>query len=302
MSEQDQEEMEHALWMAEKHPHLVLSFLLKEPLLPESAVQFQPLAEAMKLLSIGQLSFVSEEMDKSLQPPVSPVLYEGCLTSCNDLTEGICSDHPHVVEAVSTEIETFPPLSPCQMDYILYESIKESEASVPPIEVKVKSIPKTAQSHQEITASTDGVVTGETTTTFNDNFNFGNKALSVSPSFRSGNTAVRSLAVWKTLKEKSNQPIRTERMDDIQPVQSAKVPRPSPISRLCVNDNQRSDAVRTPLHQEDLDPLSSFMLLRSQQRAHVPVAAMSYASTPGRLQGPVPLNGAGAHRCLCDTQ
>ncbi|XP_061836348.1 protein shortage in chiasmata 1 ortholog isoform X1 [Nerophis lumbriciformis] len=47
-----QQQMEMTLWKAEKHPDYVLSFLFTEPELQEAAVEFQPLSEALMLITL----------------------------------------------------------------------------------------------------------------------------------------------------------------------------------------------------------------------------------------------------------
>ncbi|XP_068189791.1 protein shortage in chiasmata 1 ortholog [Antennarius striatus] len=59
LSARAQTEMESALWKAEKHPGFVARFLLAEPQMCDPAVSFQPLSEALKVIS------VSPHMEKS---------------------------------------------------------------------------------------------------------------------------------------------------------------------------------------------------------------------------------------------
>uniref|UniRef100_UPI003AB0A4C6 protein shortage in chiasmata 1 ortholog n=1 Tax=Centroberyx gerrardi TaxID=166262 RepID=UPI003AB0A4C6 len=77
-----------------------------------------------------------------------------------------------------------------------------------------------------------------------------------------------------------------EKSEDIRdegesrPEQIASVPKHGILPRLGVRDNHRSlPAARHP-PQKDLDPLSTFMMLRSQLRASVPGLPQNCASTP----------------------
>ncbi|XP_067084584.1 protein shortage in chiasmata 1 ortholog [Osmerus mordax] len=312
VSEREQEEMEKILWTAERHTQLVLGFLLTEPVSSGPAVRFQPLTQALTLVTTGQSSSVDMETDP---PAVSPALSEG-LTGCHDFTESMSSEHARVIDALRDEMEDFTLLSPSHMDYILNESIDDSARSGPSTKVKAKSMPKTPpprtpQPHQE-SQSAAGVIAGGTAISSSDDVI--NKAVSdftallSNDKASSANPAGSSVCVCPASQEKSNQLIRPGRRDDIQSIQGARSPRltptcrltptptprltptptprltPTPTSRLiptprpCVVDRRRSVPLTGP--PEGLDPLSSFMMLRSLQRDHVPVVPQSCSSPP----------------------
>ncbi len=65
--------------------------------------------------------------------------------------------------------------------------------------------------------------------------------------------------------------------DDCKTEQRAHVPHQAASFRLNIRDNHR----RPP--EEDLDPLSTFMILRSQQKPTVTATPPSFSRTPGRL-------------------
>ncbi|KAJ8006029.1 hypothetical protein DPEC_G00124010 [Dallia pectoralis] len=157
LSESDREDMERARWMAEKHHHVVLAFLLAEPQKSKPISQYQPLNEAMKLLLIGcdnslTLEGGMELFDRGLSSPwLKDVCHEG---SCDFTEHMITPAQPHTMVTLSTKMEDFTPLSLCQMDNILSESIDDSKLSVPLGEINAKSIRRnatqmTVTSHQE---------------------------------------------------------------------------------------------------------------------------------------------------------
>lgn len=91
--------------------------MLTEPQKSESVVQLQPLTEV--LLGIGRDNSVrlDEGMELSLLGTNSPGLTGMYGNGSSDFTESMMiSDQPHLMETLSSMIEDFTLLSPCQMD------------------------------------------------------------------------------------------------------------------------------------------------------------------------------------------
>ena len=169
--------------------------------------------------------------------------------------------------------------------------------------VKAKSMaktppPRTPQPHQGSQSAAGGIAGGRAISSSDNDMNKAVSdftALVSNDKASSANTAGSSVCVGPASQEKSNQLIRPGRRDNIQPIQGAKSPRltptcrltptppprliPTPTPRPCVGDLHRSVPRTDP--SEGLDPLSSFMMLRSLQRAHVPVVPPSCSSPPG---------------------
>ncbi|KAK6306615.1 hypothetical protein J4Q44_G00235400 [Coregonus suidteri] len=311
VSEKDQEEMEQALWRAEKHPDLVLGFLLAEPQKSESVVQFQPLTKALKLLGIGRDNSVrlDEGMELSLLGTSSPGLTGMNGNVSSDFTESMMiSEQPHLMETLSSKIEDFTLLSPCQMDNILSESVDDSKLSGPPSEIKVKSILKNATPmvvpyHQESERAGNTVVSAKAVATSQEKERTGNVALTAQASIsskekeRSGNVVFSTQAVstsrekeiagsmaisaaqatTTTYLEKLDHAVRPQKKEEGLPDQRANVSK-LPTPRPSVRDSHMSLPVAKS--QKDLDPLSTFMMLRSQQITYVSVSPQNHTSTP----------------------
>uniref|UniRef100_A0A8C7SJ88 Protein shortage in chiasmata 1 ortholog n=2 Tax=Oncorhynchus mykiss TaxID=8022 RepID=A0A8C7SJ88_ONCMY len=308
VSEKDQEEMEEALWRAEKHLDLVVGFLLAEPQKSESVVQLQPLSEV--LLGIGRDNSVrlDEGMELSLLGTNSPELIGMYGNGSSDFTESMMiSDQPHLMETLSSMIEDFTLLSPCQMDNILRESVDDSELSGPPSEIKGRSILKNATPmvvpyHQEREGAGNTVVSAPAFATSQERERTGNVALTAQASTssqekersgtvvfstqavstshekeRAGSVAISAAqATTTTYLEKLNHAVRPQKKEGLpdQRANVSKLPTPRPSVRY----RHMSLPVAKP--QKDLDPLSTFMMLRAQQRTYVSVSPQNHTSTP----------------------
>nr|XP_029534855.1 uncharacterized protein LOC115140661 [Oncorhynchus nerka] len=308
VSEKDQEEMEEALWRAEKHLDLVVGFLLAEPQKSESVVQLQPLTEV--LLGIGRDNSVrlDEGKELSLLGTNSPELIGMFGNGSSDFTESMMiSDQPHLMETLSSMIEDFTLLSPCQMDNILRESVDDSELSGPPSEIKGRSILKNATPmvvpyHQEREGAGNIVVSAPAVATSQERERTGNVTLTAQASTssqekersgtvvfstqavstsrekeRAGSVAISAAqATTTTYLEKLNHAVRPQKKEGL-PDQRANVSK-LPTPRPSVRDRHMSLPVAKP--QKDLDPLSTFMMLRAQQRTYVSVSPQNHTSTP----------------------
>nr|XP_046206206.1 protein shortage in chiasmata 1 ortholog [Oncorhynchus gorbuscha] len=308
VSEKNQEEMEEALWRAEKHLDMVVGFLLAEPQKSESVVQLQPLTEV--LLGIGRDNSVrlDEGKELSLLGKNSPELIGMYGNGSSDFTESMMiSDQPHLMETLSSIIEDFTLLSPCQMDNILRESVDDSELSGPPSEIKGRSILKNATPmvvsyHQEREGAGNTVVSAPVVATSQERERTGNVALTAQASTssqekersgtvvfskqavstsrekeRAGSVAISAAqATTTTYLEKLNHAVRPQKKEGL-PDQRANVSK-LPTPRPSVRDRHMSLPVAKP--QKDLDPLSTFMMLRAQQRTYVSVSTQNHTSTP----------------------
>nr|XP_023835064.1 uncharacterized protein C9orf84 homolog [Salvelinus alpinus] len=294
--------MEEALWRAEKHLDLVLGFLLAEPQKSESVVQLQPLTEV--LLGIGRDNSVrlDEGMELSCLGTNSPGLTGMYGNGSSDFTESMMiSDQPHLMETLSSMIEDFTLLSPCQMDNILSESVDDSELSGPPSEIKGRSILKNATPmvvpyHQVRERAGNTVISAPAVATSQERERTGNVALTAQASTssqekersgtvvfstqavstsrekeRAGSMAISAAqATTTTYLEKFNHAVRPQKKEGL-PDQRANVSKPG------VRDRHMSLPVAKP--QKDLDPLSTFMMLRAQQRTYVSVSPQNHTST-----------------------
>ncbi|XP_019907735.2 protein shortage in chiasmata 1 ortholog isoform X2 [Esox lucius] len=309
VSKRDQEEMERAVWSAEKHPHFILDFLLAEPQKSEPTLQFQPLNEAMKLLLIGcdNTSTLGGGMEPFDLGPITPGLTGMYPEGSCDFTEHMTTPAPpHTVVTLSSRTEDFTPLPLCQTD----------ELSVPLAEINVKSILRnvtqmTVTSHQdrgrnentakagtttherEISGNTafsaqagtnsqekentgNVAVTAQSSTFFQEKDRSGNMVFSAAP-VSPGNMKVSAAqATTTSYMGKCDHAVGTQMMEQVIPDQRDDVLKHS-TARPAVRDSHNSYTVAKS--QKILDPLSSFIMLRSQQRT-VSVSPQKYTSTP----------------------
>ncbi|KAI3372610.1 hypothetical protein L3Q82_023088, partial [Scortum barcoo] len=257
LSESAQKEMQTALWKAEKHPNFVVSFMLAEPQTHEPAVDFQPLSEALKVLKLEKQSFV--DVGNELQSEWRRITSQQYLCSNQEFTESMKSEVP---SAEHEKIEDFKKLSP-ECEEVFVRSIplttnkthlKKSEAAADDTLVEKESPQNTFLMH---TVSTNNNEVKPATITFSKH---------------------AASTEGKALDKKTEVTSFTSKIDagrdDCKTEQRAHVPEKAASTRLNIRDNHRHPP------KEDLDPLSTFMTLRSQQTPSVTATALSFSKTP----------------------
>ncbi|XP_071402352.1 protein shortage in chiasmata 1 ortholog [Centroberyx affinis] len=277
VSERDQKQMELALWKAEKHPTFVMGFLLAEPEVCEAAVEFQPLPEALKLLKINKDGFVS--VGDKLQSQTGTGVPQVYLSRSHEFTESMSSKFR---AAKVDKVEDFTTLSPHSIEF-------------PVSGVGLRSILKnplhpTPSSHLEKSAS--AVSSAEAATSASPHKKYDTRGSTFSALTITTNNEKESTGTTNTLEDSTGKifsvcatisstlkvDIRDE--GESRPEQISSGPKHGILPRLGVRDNHMSlPAARHP-PQKDLDPLSTFMMLRSQLRASVPGLPQNCASTP----------------------
>ncbi|KAM7415770.1 hypothetical protein PAMA_018029 [Pampus argenteus] len=228
-------EMETALWKAEKHPTFMLGLMLAEPEIYEPAVDFQRLSEALKLLE--EQNFVS--LGDKLQPQMEAGVPQVYMGSSYEFTESLSSE-----EQEKEAEEDFTKLSP---EHVEFTSILMSP---------------TNKLHLEESETAAAVRQKQTFPTHTVNTN---------------NNEVKSATTAKTKHD-----VTDEMFSEVVTIYSA-----------CTNDTSHTgnDICRRQLEQSDvpcrldirddhsgvleLDPLSTFLMLRSQQTASVAAALQS---------------------------
>ncbi|XP_055367768.1 protein shortage in chiasmata 1 ortholog isoform X2 [Betta splendens] len=68
-------DMQMGLWKAEKHPVFVVGFLLAEPQIDETAVDFQPLSEALNIIKLKDATFLQVDELQSQMTEGTPPMY-----------------------------------------------------------------------------------------------------------------------------------------------------------------------------------------------------------------------------------
>ncbi|XP_030218995.1 protein shortage in chiasmata 1 ortholog-like [Gadus morhua] len=293
VSQRDQQEMELYVWKAEKHLNCVLGFLLTEPQTHNPAVEFYPVSNALKELNKEILVCVHASSDAILQ---SQMLWEkgvpGLCFSCCEFTENLTSGSSSTKEPT---MEDFTALSPEHIENILTAQEKDS---VPEVSIKgVKSILK-----KGVPSDQPAIPMNFDTSTCAVRKNKVNVVSQVHQSFMvltnekqietsallpavsvSNSTAKETFLVCETtfldLKDTSSHVTRPASCNQSQPsfctsfgAERAK------SAHLLLRNNKRS-----LLAEKDPDPLSTFMMLRSQQTSPDPVLPQP---CPGYTEGP----------------
>ncbi|KAM9858575.1 protein shortage in chiasmata 1 ortholog [Aulostomus maculatus] len=260
-----QKEMEVVLWKAEKHPTFVLGFLLAEPDICEAADDFQPLSEALELTKSERQGFVivDELMSRA----------EGGMrsSSSREFTENLSCELPS--GEMEEMMEDFRQLSP----------EPDSEFSV-----TVGSTNKTESPHLKKTetatfdAEAAAVFFQKDTLADRSQENFSTHTVNAKPVSATDDKITAKmfpgvLPIYSAgenvigLTGRDVCKSQSERSDNI-------IERDIP-SRLKVRDDHRGILGARHPPQKHLDPLSTFMMLRSHQISPV-TAAQSCDITP----------------------
>ncbi|XP_041854382.1 protein shortage in chiasmata 1 ortholog isoform X2 [Melanotaenia boesemani] len=232
--------MEGALWKAEKHPTFVVGFLLSEPQIHEPDVEFQPLYEALRVLKSEKQSFIHADDNLELESWESGTP-QVFLGCSRDFTESMSSAFPPTRKE---EVENFTKLLPEHVDdrsFLL-------------------------DLHEETMVDSSKIIS---------------PVHAVSP----GNKEEKPTAIIGTKKDLSEKRLPAQRNtvniveDNRRPSQSTNDPEMLLSSRLNVRDYYRSLMSAQLQPEKDFDPLSTFMMLRSQQVPPVDATPQSSAKT-----------------------
>ncbi|XP_038560284.1 protein shortage in chiasmata 1 ortholog isoform X2 [Micropterus salmoides] len=253
-----QREMWTALWRAEKHPAFVVGFLLAEPQIHEPAVDFQPLSEALRVMKLENQSFIS--VGDKQQSPVGCVITPQVYLCRNcEFTESMLSEFNSNEQE---KMEDFNKRSPEHVEFTI-RSILENPAN------------KTQFSHLKKSEAAEA--------TADDTLLQKEKAADTSQNtflMHTVNTNDKEVKPATTTKDEVSHKRFPEVVDDCKVEQSAHMLKQAVSSRLNIKDNHRGLLVKEHPPEKDLDPLSTFMILRSQQTASVTATLQSFVSTP----------------------
>uniref|UniRef100_A0A3B4VMN0 Shortage in chiasmata 1 n=1 Tax=Seriola dumerili TaxID=41447 RepID=A0A3B4VMN0_SERDU len=270
-------EMETALWKAEKHPTFVVRFLLAEPQTYEPVVDFNRLSEAVKVIKSEKQSFICAggELQSQLRMG-DPQVY---LCSSREFTESMRSEFP------STKDEKMEDFEKLSLEHVPFTD--GSFLKSPTKETRMLH-PKKPETFHAKAAADDPLlqkeILADTLHTVNTNNKDVKKPATVlfSKPAAATNTkddisVVRFSEVAAVSSARKND-TNTCR-DDCKTKQSAHTPEWTVSSRVNIRDSHRGVVTRRP-PEKDLDPLSTFMILRSQQTAPLTGASQSSASSP----------------------
>ncbi|XP_047197297.1 protein shortage in chiasmata 1 ortholog [Hippoglossus stenolepis] len=272
-------EMEKALWKAEKHPTFVVGFLLAEPETPEAAVDFQPLSEAVKVLKLEKQSFITAAAE--LKSQMSTGTSQVYLCSNREVTESMRSELPSTREEKMKDFKKLSPdhelftvgsflTSPANKTQLPH--MKKQETSLH-TEADTDDSPLQQQNHADASQNKLLML----------NVNMNNKE--VKPATL---TLSKPAAASNTKEEISNvrffevaalsSALQNNRDTyDCKTEQSVHTPEQTVSSPPIIRDNHRHQQVTSRPPEKELDPLSTFMALRSQQVAPVTAAPVTAA-------------------------
>ncbi|KAK2837948.1 hypothetical protein Q5P01_015160 [Channa striata] len=275
-----QKEMEMALWRAEKHPTFVVGFLLAEPQIYEPTIDFQPLSEAVKVIKPEKQSFIGDTESLQLQNMSRDTQVYFC-SNC-EFTESMISEFP--LSKVEETMEDFNKLANKH------------------VKLKV-SVDKTLLAHLEKSrsvafraeATTDDIIVQKEpfVDTFlsrcpkhNDRVRPANIFSKPAAATNTGDKMFPDVAAVSSA---HNHNIRTNK-ENCRTEQRSRVPERPVSFRL----NDRGPLVTRCPKEKELDPLSTFMMLRSQHNVLVPsvpqtsspASQVDRATPPFYLQSP----------------
>ncbi|XP_078105996.1 protein shortage in chiasmata 1 ortholog [Sander vitreus] len=284
VSARAQEEMETALWKAEKHPTFVVGFLLAEPQTCEPAVDFQPLSEAWKVIRSEKQSVVS--VGDKLQSQMETGAVQVYFCSSSEFTESMRSDVP---STEGEKMEDFKKLSPEHVE-IAVRSVLMNPANITPLP-QLKTC-ETAASPAEATADNtflqkETVADMSQSASLMHTVNTLNKEVKPATLIFSKPAAIThakdEVSDQRFLEVAARFPARKNNVDTSR--DDCRTERSVVSSR----DDHRGPLDKRQPSEKDLDPLSTFMILRSQQMARVTATPQSSTPAPnGHQQTPPP--------------
>ncbi|XP_036382768.1 protein shortage in chiasmata 1 ortholog [Megalops cyprinoides] len=260
VSDSAREEMEESLWNAEKHLCVVLGLLLAEPQVSEPVLQYSPISEALKTVTaegVTQLTGTGEEGDQthlSLQAALAG-LTSSLGNCCSEALESLTRDHFEVAEMMAAEcsdttesaatlVENFSPLTFSQIDSVLRKYRDDAESPGSPM---MAAQGKAQFAPARVTWAPE-------------------------PSCQGVNRAEGIVAAVEVPLSQGTEP-------KLAGESGAGVERDKDRLSLATQEHERAHKptpTRPPVKappsstpQDDLDPLSTFMMLRSQSKAAV---------------------------------
>ncbi|XP_065818117.1 protein shortage in chiasmata 1 ortholog [Labrus bergylta] len=291
MSATVQHDMETALWRAERHPTFVVGFLLAEPQNTDPAVDFRPLSDALKMMKLENLHF--DSIDDKLQSETGPGTSQVNLCSNYEFTESLRSEFPS--NKPEKEMEDFQKLS-LEHEEITNRSILINPTNTTQLPHLEKC--ETAVFNPEITAD-DTLLQREAVADTSQNTFLSHRVGTDETDVKHAatNTTTDKDEAFSEVSALSSalKNIKTCQ-DERKTENSTHTSQQAASSRLNTRDNGRGPQVLRLPPAGELDPLSTFMRLRSQQTAPAASAAQTSAKaqalkverqTPPELQPPL---------------
>ncbi|XP_029999100.1 protein shortage in chiasmata 1 ortholog [Sphaeramia orbicularis] len=270
-SERAQREMEMTLWRAEKHPTYVLSLLLAEPQLYGPADDFQPLTEALKLLKSTKQSFVS--IDNKLHSPTGSGVRQLYVCSPCEFTESMTSEFT----SSGRDDEEFNRVSPEHEEFAIKTILKNPTHQSPSPHLKSSQSPainvkvvKDDDTHPKKKAKTQAIAV------YNGEGNTGIPQFPNLAVFNKSRNIVDQMGV-ETTSPVHKTSIRHTAADEQENRSQLSSIEQAVAFKVNMKDTHRGTVAARCQPDKDLDPLSSFIMLRSWQTT--PVTAIPQSCT-----------------------
>ncbi|KAK2910950.1 hypothetical protein Q8A67_003083 [Cirrhinus molitorella] len=287
MSDRDCENMEKAVWMAEKHPQIVARFLLAEPQVAKPLVHIHSLPELLTLLKV-EMEQVLDQFQLNTSTVIPP---ESVFKNLSIYTEKMYTENCKTALRKPHVDETFSPLSLVEIHELLSErasnagrptavhrsQINPQQSAVPTQVNKgtpVKFLIMEGMSHKQ-DSSTVTATTAECKAAEIKQHKSSPPERSSMKSSRRASPSEEQPVISKVVEMSKSSPLRpsvkdTEAISNIhtlpkQPEQRREhmLSKSSQLSNS-LGSRKRNNSVVQP--HEDLNPLSSFLTLRTMQK------------------------------------
>ncbi|KAM4579444.1 protein shortage in chiasmata 1 ortholog [Fundulus diaphanus] len=246
-------EMKKTLWNSEKHLTSVLRFLLSEPPSCEPAVGFQPLCEAMRVIELQKENVSSAKLELQLEPGSPQIVVGKRLEFVERMMSEVPTDR-------KVEKEDFRSLGPeDEEDEDLYKAHLQQEDAVDS-SWSASSVPVVRANSRE--QSSAAIASAQEDAS--------EKAFPDSAAGSSARVNMRSAD------------------DGFKTGQSAHSSEWTLPTRSQVGDNPRSLIYTKPEPEKNLDPLSDFLMLRTQQLPSAAATSPASGISAGEAKHPTP--------------
>ncbi|XP_034548971.1 protein shortage in chiasmata 1 ortholog isoform X2 [Notolabrus celidotus] len=275
VSEETRRHMETALWKAEKHPTFVVGFLLAEPQHHAPPADFQPLSEALRVIKLENLNVVGCGDKPQLE------------NRTRALHKNVCSNIEFMermqTELPSTEQREMEDFKKLPTEHMEYQSILMNPTN------------KTQLPHLEKSETTthDSKVTANNTPIQKLTFAYAPQSISLMDPVNKDNKYIQSAAL-NNIKDK----VSPEKIAEVSALPSADkgiiragrdvrkteqrplTPQQAASSRLDIREDHRGLLGERRPPEKDVDPLSTFMMLRFQLKSLAAAEAQTSVCAP----------------------
>ncbi|XP_058492394.1 protein shortage in chiasmata 1 ortholog isoform X2 [Solea solea] len=275
VSSRAQKEMERACWKAEKHLNFVVGLLLAEPPISVPAINYQPLPEALKVIKSERQDFICAggELESQLSTGVAHEFTESMMTGFPTTEVEKMEDFKKV--SPGHVLSTVRPVVMSPTNNTLLTHMKKPEDAALQAEAA-----RDNRQQKEITADMSQNTLLQNVNTNNEEVKMSKPAASANAKDPSPKVRFSDLAALSSAHKNDT----VTGGEDFQTKHSFLPPEQAVSTTLKIRDNLSHQPITKRPPEKDLDPLSTFMILRSQQTTPVTAAPQSSVSTPAPLE------------------